>query len=125
MEYFSTEIGPDPDLWTWGERNTVTIRHPISLAVPQLAGWLNITPTQLPGDSMMPRVQAPGFGASERFAVSPGREDEGYFHMPGGQSGHPMSPHYRAGHDAWVNGDPTPFLPGETETTLILVPTGD
>jgi len=125
MEYFSTEIGPDPNLWTWGERNTVIIRHPISLAVPQLAGWLNTAPVKLPGDSLMPRVQSPGFGASERFAVSPGREDEGYFHMPGGQSGHPMSPHYQAGHEAWVNGDPTPFLPGETETTLILVPTGD
>ena len=74
MEYFATEIGPDPDLWTWGERNTVSIRHPISLAVPQLSGWLDTTPAKLPGDSLMPRVQSPGFGASERFAVSPGRD---------------------------------------------------
>jgi len=122
MEYFSTEIGPDPDLWTWGERNTVTIRHPISLAIPQLSGWLNTAPVKLPGDSMMPRVQSPDFGASERFAVSPGREEDGYFHMPGGQSGHPMSPHYQAGHEDWVNGEPTPFLPGETKTVLTLVP---
>jgi penicillin G amidase len=124
MEYFSTEIGPDPELWTWGERNNVNIQHPISLAVPQLAAWLNMPRTQLPGDSNMPRVQSPGFGASERFAVSPGREGEGYFHMPGGQSGHPMSPHYRAGHEAWVKGQPTPFLPGETTHTLTLVPGG-
>ena len=123
MEYFESEIGPDPELWTWGERNTLTIQHPISLAVPQLAGWLDLPAIELPGDSMMPRVQSPRFGASERFAVSPGREDDGYFHMPGGQSGHPMSPHYRAGHEAWVEGQPTPFLPGETETTLKLVPT--
>ena len=34
----------------------------------------------------------PGFGASERFAVSPGHEAQAYFHMPGGQSGHPLSP---------------------------------
>lgn len=125
MDYFSTEIGPDPELWTWGHRNTVRIQHPISMAVPQLSSWLDIEPQQLPGASIMPRVQSPGFGASERFAVSPGREDEGYFHMPGGQSGHPMSPHYRAGHEAWVNGDPTPFLPGETVHTLTLVPTDD
>ncbi len=93
MAYFETEIGPNPELWTWGERNTVRIQHPLSLAVPQLAGWLNMPPVQLPGDSLMPRVQSPGFGASERFAVSPGREEDGYFHMPGGQSGHPMSPY--------------------------------
>ena len=124
MGYFESEIGPDQELWTWGARNTVTIRHPLTLAVPQLAGWLNMPPVQLPGDSLMPRVQGPKFGASERFAVSPGREEDGYFHMPGGQSGHPLSPHYRAGHEAWVDGQPTPFLPGETETVLMLVPAG-
>jgi penicillin amidase len=123
VDYFETEIGPDPELWTWGGRNTVRIRHPISMAVPQLSPWLDIEPMQLPGASIMPRVQSPGFGASERFAVSPGREDEGYFHMPGGQSGHPLSPFYRAGHEAWVDGEPTPFLPGETVHTLTLVPT--
>ena len=124
MEYFESEIGPDPELWTWGHRNTVRIGHPISMAVPQLSGWLDMPPRQLPGDSNMPRVQSSRFGASERFAVSPGREEEGYFHMPGGQSGHPMSPHYRAGHEAWAEGKPTPFLPGKTETTLTLVPAG-
>ncbi len=72
----------------------------------------------------MPRAQGPSSGASERLAVSPGREEHGYFHMPCGQSGHPLSPYYRAGHDAWVEGRPTPFLPGPTEKTLKLVPVG-
>jgi penicillin amidase len=125
MQYFTTEVAPDPASWTWGGRNTVRIRHPISLAVPQLAGWLDMATAQLPGASNMPRVQGPSFGASERFAVSPGREEDGYFHMPCGQSGHPLSPFYRAGHDAWVEGEPTPFLPGPTETTLTLVPAGE
>ena len=76
----------------------------------------------LPGDWSMPRVQSTDFGASERFGVSPGREAEGYLHMPGGQSGHPLSPFYRAGHEAWVRGVPTPFLPGLARHTLTLVP---
>jgi penicillin amidase len=122
MTYFTTQVGNDPALWTWGKRNTLRMQHPLSRAVPQLSGWLDMTPIELPGDSNMPRVQGPTFGASERFAVSPGRESEGYFHMPGGQSGHPQSPHYRAGHDAWVEGDQTPFLPGNTVTVLTLVP---
>jgi penicillin amidase len=42
--------------------------------------------------------------------------------MPGGQSGHPLSPFYRSGHEAWVHGEPTPFLPGKTEHTLVLKP---
>jgi penicillin amidase len=70
-------------------------------------------------------VQSPTFGASERFGVSPGRESEGYLHMPGGQSGHPLSPFYRAGHAAWVRGEATAFLPGPAQHTLKLVPAGD
>ncbi|MCU0305335.1 MAG: penicillin acylase family protein [Thermoanaerobaculales bacterium] len=125
VEELTTDVGPDPARWTWGQRNTVRLRHPLSLAVPALSGWLDMPPAELPGDGRMPRVQSPTFGASERFAVSPGREAEGYLHMPAGQSGHPLSPHYRAGHDAWVEGRPTPFLPGPTVSTLTLAPTGD
>jgi penicillin amidase len=77
----------------------------------------------LPGDSKMPRVQSPDFGASNRFAVSPGREEQGYFAMPGGQSGHPLSPYYGSGHASWVKGEQTPFLPGPPEQTLYLRPT--
>jgi len=68
----------------------------------------------------MPRVQHVDFGASERMVVSPGREQLGYFHMPGGESGHPLSPHYRDGHEAWARGLPTPFLPGETVHVMTL-----
>src|SRR4030095_3298258 len=87
-------------------------------AIPVL-GWLLKMPTrELPGDVNMPRVQGPRFGASERFAVSPGGEAGGYFHMPGGQSGHPLSPYYRAGYDAWAEGRPLPFRPGTPEPRL-------
>jgi penicillin amidase len=108
----------------WGQRNLLEIKHPLTLAVPALGRWLDHEPTPLPGDWHMPRVQSPSIGASERFAVSPGDEASGYLHMPGGQSGHFLSPFYRAGHEAWVAGRPTGFLPGETRHTLRLAPAG-
>jgi penicillin amidase len=107
---------------TWGERNTSLVRHPLSRAVPQLSSWLDMPRLQLPGDNHMPRFQSQENGASERFAVSPGREEQGYFHMPGGQSGHPLSPWYADGHAAWASGQPTPFLPGPAAHVLTLVP---
>lgn len=107
---------------TWGEANTLMIQHPLSRGVLMLGRWLDMPRTPMPGDSHMPRVQAPANGASERLTVSPGREADGYFHMATGQSGNPRSPHYGDGHDAWVVGKPTPFLPGPTVKTLELRP---
>ncbi len=107
---------------TWGKANRVHIRHPLSIAVPALADLADIPPESLPGDEDMPRVQGQHFGASERFAVSPGHESEGYFMMPAGQSGHPMSPYYRAGHENWTKGLAAPFLPGPTEHKIVLAP---
>lgn len=107
---------------TWGEQNMVRVQHPLSRAVPVLGRWLDIPAQPLPGDHHLPRVQDVAFGASQRFAVTPGREDEGYFHMPAGQSGHPLSPFYRMGHEDWVQGRASPFLPGETRYRLRLVP---
>jgi len=42
--------------------------------------------------------------------------------MPGGESGHPLSPFYRAGFDAWARGRPTPLLPGPAAHELVLMP---
>lgn len=109
--------------FTWGAYNTTKIAHPLSLAVPSLAGWLDMEPVEVRGDSEnMPRIQAPASGASQRMGVSPGREEDGYMHMPCGQSGHPLSPHYRDMHESWLRGEPTPFLPGKTVNTLVLKP---
>jgi penicillin amidase len=107
---------------TWGKVNRMRIRHPLSGAVPLLAHLTDIPSESLPGDRDMPRVIGPDFGASERFAVAPGHEAEAYFHMPGGQSGHPLSPYFHAGYAAWAHGTPTPFLPGPAEHTLVLGP---
>ena len=108
---------------TWGSRNTAAICHPLAGALPAFAkSWLCMPADPLPGDGNMPRVQGPAFGASQRMVVAPGHEAEGFIHMPGGQSGHPLSPFWGAGHDAWVRGEATPFLPGATEHRLELRP---
>jgi penicillin G amidase len=108
---------------TWGERNTAAICHPLAKAIPLVGKSLLCMPADpLAGDGGMPRVTGPDFGASERMVVSPGHEADGITHMPGGQSGHPLSPFWGAGHEDWVHGRPTPFLPGQAQYTLKLTP---
>lgn len=107
---------------TWGADNPTLMRHPLSAAVPALSGWLDQASQGMAGDSHMPRVHNHGHGQSERMVVSPGHEERGILVIPGGQSGHPMSPFYRGDHAAWLAGEPLPFLPGETAHRLVLRP---
>lgn len=120
------ELGGQPDglaARTWGEHNRTGIRHPLSAALPSWLGRFIDMPDQpMPGDNNMPHVAAPGFGASEHLAVAPGQEARSILNMPGGQSDHPLSPYFGAGHADWVAGRPTPLLPGPSQHTLVLQP---
>jgi penicillin amidase len=104
----------------WGARHPVVMRHPLSGGLPGLGLLLDMPALRLPGDRDMPRVQMGAFGASQRFAVSPGHEAQGYLEIAGGVSGHPLSPWYRSGLDDWATGRPTPFLPGAPQHKLEL-----
>jgi penicillin amidase len=117
------KAGVAPERFTWGARNMLAMQHPFSRFLPRMLGRLLDMPAEpLPGDSDMPRVQNRSFGQSERLVVSPGHEEEGILEMPGGQSGHPLSPYYRAGHEAWARGEAAPLLPGPAQHTLVLKP---
>lgn len=111
------------EAYTWGAYTELAIDHPMSAFVPGL-GWLTDTPhEQTAGEfGHMPRIGAGGIGASERMVVSPGHEENGFFHMPSGQSGHPLSPYFNKGHQNWVKGAKSPFLPGETRWSLVFTP---
>lgn len=107
---------------TWGAYNRLDMRHPFSNMVPQVSRWLDMPADPLPGSTFSPRVQGRTFGASFRMVVSPGDEVSGLFHMPGGNSGHFLSPFFRAGHADWVEGRAVPLLPGEAVHRLRLHP---
>ncbi|MGM0485010.1 MAG: penicillin acylase family protein, partial [Candidatus Krumholzibacteriota bacterium] len=118
----AAEGGGPASGWTWGKRNVMDISHPFVRLVPQSRRFLAAPLDTLPGDSHMPRVQSPRFGASERMVVSPGREERGIFHMPGGQSGHPLSDFFLAGHRDWAEGIQSQLLPGKPRHRLVLKP---
>ncbi len=107
----------------WGRLNELRMQHPVARAMPVLLRGLDMPRAPQSGyGAGMPRIASPRFGASERMGISPGHESEAYLHMPGGQSGHWLSPFYRAGHDAWLAGTPTPLLGGPMRHRLELAP---
>ncbi len=117
-----TADGRALDRKTWGDANRAQIAHPLASAIPLLGRWLTMPADVLPGDIFTPRAHTPRTGPTQRLVVSPGREDEGILHIPTGQSAHPLSPHFRDMHAAWLAGTPVPLLPGLTVHTLTLVP---
>lgn len=111
-------------LWnaTWGSRNRLDITHPLAGAVPALSRWLDMPNVPVSGDHYMPKVHSPGQGVSQRMIVSPGHEESGLYNMPGGQSGHFLSPFYRSEMENWLKLTPMPFLPGRPAYRLQLTP---
>lgn len=106
----------------WGMANRVAIAHPFSAAFPILHEWLDMPAQPLPGCGHCVRWSGEGGGASERMVVAPGHEIEGIFEMPTGQSGHPLSAHYRDQQADWVEGKASPFLAGLPRQRMEFVP---
>jgi len=107
---------------TWGRINEAQIRHPLSAAVPWFSYFLDMPKNALPGCDECPRSFFREGGSSARLVVAPGHDEKGILHMPAGQSGHPLSPHYRDQHQRWVQGSPTPLGAGPTQHRLSFEP---
>lgn len=108
----------------WGKLNRVKQSHPFSRALPILSDFLDMPGEALPGCAFCVRAAGPGFGASERLVVAPDHFEDAILHMPGGQSGQPLSPYYRDQQDYWLKGLPMPLAAGKSEHTLLLQPYG-
>lgn len=116
--------GASPENVTWGQINHLQIQHPLSGALPGLSWLLDMSDSVAPGCDACVRMVSGKVSATERFVVSPGHAESGILHMPGGQSGHPLSPHYRDQQQAWSQGTALPLIGSPTRHTLTLVPIG-
>jgi penicillin G amidase len=77
---------------------------------------------ELDGDHYCPKVMSQSLVSGVRMVVSPGKLEDGLFQMGCGQSGHPLSPHYRDLHKIWSGQEYLPFLPGESVHHLTITP---
>ncbi|BCA53914.1 peptidase [Nitrospira sp. KM1] len=112
----------DVEAMTWGQMNRIRMAHPLAEAIPLIGMWLNMPEEDAAGCAQCIRVISDGLAASERMVVSPAQQQDGIFHMPGGQSGHPLSPHYRDQQRYWSRGIALPLLSGAPMHRLILSP---
>jgi len=121
-ERVRNEAGGDLSQFTWGRRNHSDIHHPLARGLPAIGLVTDPPDVPIPGDTLLPRVGAPGYGSTERFVVSPGHEGDGIFEMPVGEASNPLSPYFLAGHSDWLEGRASPFMPESPRWTLVLKP---
>lgn len=135
VDELTRKLGPDPAGWAWGQDryHHALIRHPISNAVPpDVRARLDVGPAPRGGYAYTPNATGSGdnqtSGASFRIVADLSDWDNSVGTNTPGQSGDPVSPHYRDLFPLWAEGRYFPVLytrpkvESVTETRTVLSP---
>ena len=129
-------FGEDPSGWAWGRVRPLVLRHTLG-SRPALAAVFNLGPFPAGGDHETPSqhgvdaadpTRPAGVHPSLRVVLDPGAPEACRFALPGGQSGNPLSTHYRDQVPAYSSGRGIPIAWTEeevrkaTRATLHLLP---
>jgi penicillin amidase len=129
-------LGPNMADWSWGRLHHARFTPAIAkLADPGLAAQMSLGPLSIPGSSSTPKAatyDAKTFdqtaGASVRLVLDVGAWDNSMAINTPGQSGDPMSPHYRDLFPLWAAGSYVPLrfsraaVEGDAEVVMSLKP---
>ena len=114
-ESLVNEFGEDSEKWTWDKVHTLEHGHPIGDAVASLRSYFNVGPFPVTGTKEV--INNLGFGYSEDgfYKVGSGPStrrvidfsdlENSMSILPTGQSGNPLSPHYKDQAEMYVNGE--------------------
>jgi len=125
--------GADPGTWRWGAAHQARFQHPIFSRIPVLRDLLE-NAVAADGDNFTVNRATPRLdfetvqfddvhGAGLRAVFDLADLDRSRFIIAGGQSGHPLSPHYGDMVGRWRDGLYLTIL-GEGSDLLTLVPAG-
>ena len=113
--------------WHYGDVHTIALAHPLYGMIP-FFGWTGIKPHPQSGDTTTVKQVGRAFGPSQRFTMDWSDIDASTENIVMGQSGDPVSAHYRDQWPAWYGATTfaLPFTPTAvnraTEHTLRLTP---
>jgi len=117
MQALTASHGPDPNRWTLAELQTLLFRHELSGAFPGSCALFDLQTTGFGGgNSTLGRARhrytspfkATGC-ATVRVVLEMSDPIRAYAVTPGGQSGHPLSPHDSDQLDFWMSGQLLPL----------------
>ncbi len=110
--------------WRWGQVMATSFRHPIGGGIPVLRRFFNLGPFEQPGTSYTVKQTTYTLGPSMRFVVDFGDLEHATLTLTTGESGHPVSGHYRDQFPKWLAGEGVPLsftasAPGREKLALL------
>jgi penicillin amidase len=133
VEEIRAVLGNNLDRWRLDAMHRVKLEHELGKAAPPLAGFFNLDPAPWGGGPATlgraryryDRAYDATGGATVRVVGEMGDAPDMRAVIPGGQSGHPLSPHYGDQFHHWLAGNLLPIspaLPSAGMKTETLVP---
>ena len=115
-------LGPDMDAWTWGRlHHALFVPAAAVVADAETRAQMTVGPLEVPGAASSPRAQTYRMndfnvigGASVRMVLDVGDWDNSRVINTPGQSGDPLSPHYRDLFPLWAAGQYVPLVYSRT-----------
>jgi penicillin amidase len=120
--------GPDAAVWQYGRYQSLRLAHPLVgdswLFRGWRGNWLRIGPVPMSGAATTVNQITQRMGPSMRMAIDMGAPESSLLNITTGQSGQPLSPHYKDQWDAYSTGRSFPLSFGRVESgsTLTLTP---
>ncbi|MDX2151267.1 MAG: penicillin acylase family protein [Bryobacteraceae bacterium] len=116
--------GVNPNKWDWGRWNQADISHPVVSRIPWIGPRFSIGRVPMSGASTTVKQTTRRLGPSMRFVADAGDWDRSLLNVTIGESGHPLSPHYKDQWEAYYSGRsfPLPFSNVPAKSTLTIEP---
>ncbi len=118
LTLLTDQFGKEPVRWLWGDLHKIELHHHLT-HLPGVGRLWKPLEMRVGGDGYTVNQAdlSPHFPpdpvniiASCRLIMDVGEWDNSMAALPGGQSGHPASPHYQDGVEGWLNGRYHPLL---------------
>jgi penicillin amidase len=117
--------GRDLKKWIYGKYIEVTITHPITHQLPLVGSYFDIGPAPMSGSSTTVKQTTKKLGPSMRMAADLSDWDRSLLNVTTGQSGQPLSSHYRDEWEHYYVGEsfPMQYRSVQGKAVLRLIPT--
>ena len=124
ISFLETQLGNDLENWTWNKVHTVEYKHSIG-EVPSLRKYFNVGPFEVMGgneviNNQLFKLDSTGYykvhsGPSTRRVIDFSDVEKSVSILPTGQSGNPLSDHYKDQAEKYNKGEFVPMLLNHNE----------